>query len=309
MFFFFDNLKLRMKIFIFCLLLRAVLSDPNSQLVDRGKLHKRIAHDSAVTNPSVFSKKSAENEIGKWQSRIVSGTPAVSGQLPWQVILKKDEFDDLLCGGSIMNECWVLTAAHCTHSLSSIFLMFGIVLIDDFRAVTMIATEFHEHPNYDPETLHNDVSLIRLPKILNYSNTIKPIPLVTSAYASSSFIGHVGVVAGFGLTDDEYLDYSKVLLWAQVEIIDNSECMRVYGDNVVIDSVMCARGRNNSNQGICSGDSGGPLLARGNNNEIMQIGINSFIAEDRCTEGLPSGFVRLTSFLTFITNTTGMKIK
>uniref|UniRef100_A0A1A9UQB5 Lectizyme n=1 Tax=Glossina austeni TaxID=7395 RepID=A0A1A9UQB5_GLOAU len=303
-------MKLRMKTFVFCLLLIAALSDPSSQqLVDSEKLHNRIALDSAVTYPSVLSQKSAENEAEQLQSRIVSGTPAVSGQLPWQVLLKRDEFDDLLCGGSIMNECWVLTAAHCTHPFSSIFIMFGTVLIDDFSAVNMIATEFHEHPNYDPDTLHNDVSLIRLPKILNYSSNIKPIPLVTSAYAGSSFIGHVGVVAGFGLTDDEYLDYSKVLLWAQVEIIDNSQCMRVYGDNVVIDSVMCARGRGNSNQGICTGDSGGPLLARGNNNQIIQIGINSFIAEDRCTEGLPSGFVRLTSFLTFIANTTGMKIK
>lgn len=298
-----------MKTDVFSLILIATILFvvvPSSHLVESEKLHKGIVLDSSITNPYLLWQKTLVNETRKLQSRIVSGTPAFSGQLPWQVILKKDEYDDLLCGGSIINKCWVLTAGHCTHTLSSVYLIFGSILIDDVDAVHMIATEFHEHPNYDPDTLHNDISLIRLPKILNFSSTIKPIPLVPSSFIGSSFIGRIGVVAGFGMTDDEYLDYSQILLWAQVEIIDNSECMRVYGDNVVIDSVMCAKGRNNTNQGICSGDSGGPLLALDSNNEIMQIGINSFIAEDMCTEGLPSGFVRLTSFLTFIANTTGI---
>ncbi|XP_017469719.1 PREDICTED: brachyurin-like [Rhagoletis zephyria] len=244
--------------------------------------------------------------LGQIQNRIISGTPASSGQFPWQVILKLDPQDDLLCGGSIISTIWVLTAAHCTYGQSSMFLMFGTVLFNNPNALNMTATQLYVHPNYNDATLNNDVSLIQLPTALTFSKTIQPIQLVPSSYANFNFIGQIAMIAGFGLTDDENLDFSNNLLYAQVEIINNNNCESVFGANVVISSTLCAQGENGTDMSICSGDSGGPLITTDRTGTWMQIGINSFVAEDMCTEGYPSGYARLTSFLGYISQVTGI---
>lgn len=232
---------------------------------------------------------------------------AKKGQFPWQVILKQDKFDDLECGGSIISHYWVLTAAHCTDGLSSIYLVFGTTFLDDENAWDMIASRFYQHPDYNANTLNNDISLIKLPMYLPFTKNIHPISLVPTFMANETFLGQTAIIAGYGLMDDEYLDNSKDLLWAKVVVIENKECMAEYGDAIVIESTLCARGWNNTNQSICSGDSGGPLIIETDKGSFMQIGINSFTAEDRCTKGLPSGYLRLNSFLPFISNITSLK--
>ncbi|XP_043659485.1 brachyurin [Drosophila teissieri] len=238
------------------------------------------------------------------QNRIVSGSDAQLGEFPWQVILKKDAWDDLHCGGSIISNTWVLTAAHCTFGFDSIFLMFGTVQLFNENALNMTSTNIIVHPDYN-DKLHNDVSLIGLPEPLTFTATIKPIQLVTEV--SNDFVGSVATVAGFGYTEDEYLDYSETLLYARVEIIENAECVKVFGDIVIQDSTMCATGYKGSDMSICTGDSGGPLILYNvSTKQWEQIGINSFVAEDQCTARLPSAYARLTSFLNFIAQNTGI---
>ncbi|XP_017074471.1 brachyurin [Drosophila eugracilis] len=242
------------------------------------------------------------------QGRIISGSQAKLGQFPWQVILKRDEWDDLLCGGSIISSLWVLTAAHCTDGHSSIFLIFGSIQLNNEDAQNMTSTNIFVHPNYN-ENLNNDVSLIKLPEALTFSSSVQPIQLVTESQQSNTFVGTVAIIAGFGLLDDEYLDYSQTLMYAQVEIIPNSGCLSIFGSNVVMESTLCARGFDGSNMSICSGDSGGPLIIYNTSiGEWQQIGINSFVAEDQCTASYPSGYVRLTSFLSYIDQITSNNI-
>ncbi|XP_017028981.1 brachyurin [Drosophila kikkawai] len=238
------------------------------------------------------------------QGRIISGSQASAGQFPWQVILKRDEWDDLLCGGSVISAKWVLTAAHCAYGHSSLFLIFGTIELNDDTAQNMTSTTFFVHPNYN-DKMNNDVALIQLPQALVFSSSIQPISLVTASQKSNNFVGTAAVVAGYGLMDDEYLDYSQTLMYARVTVIDNNECLPIYGASVVLDSTLCAQGSDGSNMSICSGDSGGPLITyNSSTGQWQQIGINSFVAEDQCTAGYPSGYVRLTSFLDFITETT-----
>ncbi|XP_016972083.1 brachyurin [Drosophila rhopaloa] len=239
------------------------------------------------------------------QGRIISGSQAKIGQFPWQVILKRDEWDDLLCGASIISANWVLTAAHCASGHDSLFLMFGSVQLNNENAQNMTSTNIFVHPNYN-EHLNNDVALIQLPEPLVFSSYVQAIQLVTESEQSNNFVGTTAVVAGFGLMDDEYLDYSETLMFAQVEVIGNDQCLPIFGAAVVVNSTMCCKGVGGSNMSICSGDSGGPLIAYNTNSgQWQQIGINSFVAEDQCTASYPSGYVRLTSFLQFIAETTG----
>ncbi|XP_026837926.1 brachyurin [Drosophila erecta] len=244
----------------------------------------------------------------KIQGRIVSGSDAELGQFPWQVILKRDAWDDLRCGGSIISASWVLTAAHCTYGFDSIFIMFGSVQLFNENALNMTSTNIIVHPGYN-DKLNNDISLIELPVPLAFSDIIKPIQLVSESEESIDFVGRVATVAGFGFTQDEYLDYSETLLYAQVEIIDNEECESVFGNLVILDSTMCAKGNKGSDMSICTGDSGGPLIIYNKNTQQWeQIGINSFVAEDQCTARFPSAYARLTSYLSFISQITGIAV-
>lgn len=171
----------------------------------------------------------------------------------------------------------------------------------------MTSTQLFVHPQYNPLNLNNDISLIQLPTPLSFDNLIQPITLVSSSQNLNSFIGSVATIAGFGLMDDEYLDYSINLLFATVKIINNSVCKQIYGPDVVKNTTICAVGDNNTNMSTCSGDSGGPLITQ-INGITVQIGINSFVAEDMCTEGHPSGYVRLSSYLDYITTVTGLSL-
>ncbi|XP_030242166.1 brachyurin [Drosophila navojoa] len=242
------------------------------------------------------------------QGRIIGGQRAAAGQFPWQVILKRDEWDDLLCGGSIISNSWVLTAGHCAYGRSSLYLIFGSVELNPEEAINMTATQLYVHPNYN-DKMNNDVALVQLPQQLIFSSTIQPIQLVSSQQASNNYVGTQATIAGFGLIDDEYLDFSQELLYAQVQVIANDKCLTIFGSNVVLASTLCAEGYAGSTMSTCSGDSGGPLIVYSSNaNAWIQIGINSFVAEDQCTSGYPSGYVRLTSFLDYIAETTGLTL-
>ncbi|KAL5281072.1 hypothetical protein ACFFRR_004845 [Megaselia abdita] len=234
---------------------------------------------------------------------IISGENAYLGQFPWQVILKKDLNDELLCGGSIISSNWVLTAAHCTSGRSSVVVAYGTVDRDDLSTYQVIGSSgIFVHPQYDAKFLSNDVSLINLPSSLTFNSYVQPIRLNTDP--SRSLVGQVATIVGFGVMDDEDLDYSENMKYAATIIRDNSVCDTVYPSDYVTSNTVCAEPLS-GNQNICSGDSGGPLIIQDGQGYI-QVGINSFVVEDECTKGYPSGFVRMSSFISYVSSITGL---
>ncbi|XP_037809800.1 collagenase-like [Lucilia sericata] len=253
----------------------------------------------------LFNKRNDKMNIQMQSEAIISGSRAALGQFPWHVILRRDEEDTLLCGGSIISNKWVLTASHCIYNLSSVLLTFGTIDLFNYEN-NMTSTKLYTYPDFDAENIINDISLIELPTPLNFTKNIKSIGLVSSIEASNDFVGAEGIIIGFGQTANIAEDSSDVLLWANVEIINITTCAKAYEEESIEDTVMCGIGyNNNADISPCDGDSGGALVWKNKYNNYVQIGIISFTVKNKCSE-YPTGYTKITSYLNYINNITGL---
>ena len=112
-------------------------------------------------------------------------------------------------------------------------------------------------------------------------------------------------VAGWGkISDQEQYASSKIYFATGRRVMSNEECRRVFG---IIDSNICIDTSDNEG-GICQGDSGGPLNLPVGGGQYMTIGVTSFTASAGCELGYPNGYARVTSFLDWISQNTGLEI-
>nr|CAD7429932.1 unnamed protein product [Timema monikensis] len=205
-------------------------------------------------------------------SRITNGEQASRGQFPYQAALYLDGRS--FCGGSLISTTWVLTAAHCTLRIDTVTVHLGAQNLNAVEAgkVTVATRNLVNHASYNPSNLNNDISLIRLPSAvaLNASSGISPN-----------------------------------LNFVNLNIITNTVCARTYGTAVIITSTICSLGANG--RSTCNGDSGGPLVVS-HGGFPQQIGVVSFGSSAGCASGAPSGYARVTSFLSWISANTGIHI-
>merc|ERR1712107_694586 len=109
------------------------------------------------------------------KSRIVGGEEAEPNQWPWIVALFID--NSYFCGGSLITENFVMTAAHCVDGAFEFDVMAGAHDIREYYEDTRIEiTSFFgfTHEDWDPERLANDIALISLPYPISFNSYIRP---------------------------------------------------------------------------------------------------------------------------------------
>uniref|UniRef100_U5EUF2 Putative trypsin n=1 Tax=Corethrella appendiculata TaxID=1370023 RepID=U5EUF2_9DIPT len=258
-----------------------------------------------ATIPELAQRSSSKN-------RIVLGFPAKPKQFPWQVSLNGYNSDGNrgICGGSVISPDWILTAAHCVTGKVRMEVLLGSIVRDQPELRLESETFFH-HANYKPLLLENDVALIRLPYSINYTENILPIALPPRQFSDELFVNAKAVVSGFGrINDSPGSTVSPTLNWANIRIITNQRCNESYSDEReyedIYDSTICGVGFDFDNQSTCNGDSGGPLVLRQDNDIPIQIGVVSFVSNYGCASGNPSGYARITKFLDWIEDNSGV---
>ncbi|XP_055599208.1 collagenase-like [Uranotaenia lowii] len=229
------------------------------------------------------------------QTRIVNGNFAVLGQFPYfaQIFLTVDGFNSL-CGGSIISNRWILTAAHCADGVSRFQIFVGSVEIT--KGTQYFFQEKYIHPNYNMY-LNYDIALIRVNSTIIFTDYVKPITL-PSIGELNQYEGYKPLIMGFGKLGDNQATSSR-LKYAEVSVISNSQCEKSFGPAVIIPSTMCTVGL--AGQNTCNGDSGGPVVY---NN--VQIGVISFVHSAGCQSGNPFGHVRVASLRQWILDVTGI---
>ena len=208
-------------------------------------------------------------------SRVLGGEKAAKGQIPWQVALIITDPDDpdqqYLCGGSIVGNGWVLTAAHCVQGhqqfpdkVSAISGMTDLGAPDARRAK---ATVVKVHSKYSSETQDFDVALVKVDAIG------EKITLALSEPGNQAPV----TVSGFGRTTENGVT-SDALLFAELEAKSRKSCNAFTAYNgAVTKNMICAGRPKNTMQrrDSCQGDSGGPLFT-GSGGSALLVGVVSW---------------------------------
>merc|ERR1712213_116166 len=236
-----------------------------------GRYHP-IRYDS---NGQVAEEVERANEAG---AKIVNGWDADQGEWPWIAALLNNNRQ--FCGGSLITQKHILTAAHCVAHMSRYDVANLKVRLGDHEIRTVGETEVFEskaarvvrHKEFSQQTLHKDVAIISLenPVPTSMAN-VRPVCLPSG---HQKYAGQTATVVGWGSLKENG-PQPNTLMEVTVKIWDNPTCKDTYGNAApggIMDHMMCAGQKGKDS---CSGDSGGPMSI-GTGTSWTQIGIVSW---------------------------------
>lgn len=196
------------------------------------------------------------------ENRIVGGTQAQEGEFPFIVSLQakswwSNNFSHF-CGGSIISDEWILTAAHCVEGgyLNNGRIVAGLYqLKNDTNAEKFTPVKVIKHPRWNSKTMDYDFALVKLDGKTSYP----PIKLDNIPHITQK-VGVTYTVAGWGTTS-EGGSISNTLMKVDVPFVTREVCQKAYEENKyeITQSMLCA-GYPEGGKDSCQGDSGGPLV-------------------------------------------------
>ncbi|XP_026712689.1 chymotrypsin-like protease CTRL-1 isoform X1 [Athene cunicularia] len=228
-----------------------------------------------------------------YSERIVNGQNAVPGSWPWQVSLQTRSGSHF-CGGSLINENWVVTAAHCNFNPYSHVVVLGEYNLNYNTETTQVKTVSRAitNPNWNPNTFNSDITLLRLSSPAQLGPSVSPVCLPPANLVLPNNLQCV--TTGWGRTNPNSQALATRLQQVTLPLISSSQCMQYWG-NRITNSMLCAGGVGASS---CQGDSGGPLVYQ-NGNVWTLIGIVSF-GNSNCNVRTPAIYTRVSLFRNWI---------
>ncbi|XP_054715006.1 U21-ctenitoxin-Pn1a-like isoform X2 [Uloborus diversus] len=242
--------------------------------------------------------------------RIVGGTTAPHGMYPWMVSLyERDGFWYHACGATILNDHWVVTAAHCIdfpNYPSSYKIYAGLHKQSDkyHDAVEVYdISDVFIHEHYDKRTNSNDIALLRTRDKINIAGSKGYINGICLPQDNSDPTGK-GQICGWGHEWSSGRN-SDVLKHATIPLVDRRTCNNAYDSNpyddrdVILENMICG---GSENLDTCQNDSGGPLSQRDSKGISTLVGITSF-GRGCGMKGYPGVYTKVAYFRSWMTKT------
>lgn len=225
----------------------------------------------------------------KLDGRIVGGNMIGISKTPYIVSIQN--FYGHLCGGSLIADDWVLSAAHCFQGYGATFKVRAGSSLWNLGGQLIDVTTVIKHSGYNTISQANDIALLKLSNKVKLSESVKIISLATK---QDLLQGSRAYLAGWGYTNETSSIIPKILHGVEVSVISQEACRKQYTGYPIFDSNVCAFALGKDS---CQGDSGGPMVTNGKLSGITSWGSG-------CGSTYPGVYTSVPCFVDWIKNNT-----
>ncbi|XP_029472233.1 acrosin-like [Rhinatrema bivittatum] len=241
-----------------------------------------VRGDSTSDNTDGFCSRRPLFDEEK-SSHTVGWIDAQPGTWPWLVSIQKPSVNEYthLCGGSLLNDEWVVTASHCFKGEESKVYSFRIVAgtnqLSDLGLQTQIRKIKHliMHEEYKPETEKNDIALLEMDQPVVFNDYTQPACFPDRSTDVSGM--DLCYTSGWGVMKEESNVPVDILQEEKVEMISVELCNSSYWYGGAIGAYNLCAGYERGGIDTCQGDSSGPLMCKEKTSSLFfVIGVTSW---------------------------------